>query len=152
METLLRIPVAPSRNIYQTPKQHALPKRIEFRAEERHFTEIVKGQPPIFKADSMNLQGYVSVSSLLLNKIAFHNKELALIRPIAATIIANEQGCTMRNEELDIITSSSTIENCINEFNDEVLFVWEEYGKEDDDKLTDGAKRLKKEILRYIIG
>ena len=33
---------------------------------------------------------------------------------------------------------------------DELVFLWEDYAKEDDDKLTEGAILLKKQVLEFV--
>jgi len=55
-----------------------------------------------------------------------------------------------QNEDLDIVSMSAKLEDCVKNFEDEILFVWNEYGKEDDSKLTNDAKELKRKILQYV--
>jgi len=45
---------------------------------------------------------------------------------------------------------SPTLESCIEEFKEEILFVWNEYGKEEDRRLTADAKALKEKILKHV--
>jgi hypothetical protein len=42
------------------------------------------------------------------------------------------------------------LEDCIKDFKDEVTFVYNEYGKEDDNRLTSDAKELKRRILSHV--
>lgn len=55
-----------------------------------------------------------------------------------------------QNKELDILAVSPDLEKCVKDFEDELVFLWDEYGKEDDAKLTSDAKELKIKIHRYM--
>ncbi len=77
-------------------------------------------------------------------------KTLHFTEPIAANVTYQDKAYFCRNEDLDIATVSTKLEDCIKDFNEEILFVWKEYGKEDDDKLTDDAKILKRKILQHV--
>ena len=77
-------------------------------------------------------------------------KGLSLIEPIEFTSDFRDGIWTIENEDFDIISMSPDYEECFRDFNEEVLFLYEEYGQEDDDKLTDGAKELKRKILRHV--
>jgi len=70
--------------------------------------------------------------------------------PIIATVSFNDNVYSCQNVELGLLTMSFKLEECIRDFGQEVLFLWNEYGKEDDAKLTSDAKELKAKVLRHI--
>ena len=84
------------------------------------------------------------------DRIISGNRELQLAEPITATIVSRGDICVMENKELGIISMSTDSDKCLEDFKDEVFFIWSEYGKAEDDKLTDGAKELKRRFLRYV--
>ena len=43
---------------------------------------------------------------------------------------------------------SPQLEECVNDFEEEIILIWNEYGKEDSSKLTSDAKDLKAKILQ----
>ena len=45
--------------------------------------------------------------------------------------------------------AKTTIE-CLKEFQDEFFFIWQEYGKESDSQLTQGARELKQLLLSLV--
>jgi hypothetical protein len=55
-----------------------------------------------------------------------------------------------KNEELGIVSISPNLEECIQDFEDEILFFWKEYGQENNSKLTNDAIELKEKFLRYV--
>jgi hypothetical protein len=89
-------------------------------------------------------------SYIILDHIDVEGRILPFAKPISARIIHRDDVLFCQNEELGIVTMSSNLEDCIKEFQDEILFVWNEYGKESDDKLTEGAKELKRRIRQYV--
>jgi len=94
-----------------------------------------------------------TLSELLIasvNHININGKTLRLAKPITANITYRDNVFFCQNEELGIVTMSAKLDDCIKEFQDEILFVWNEYGKEDDNRLTNGAKKLKEKISQYI--
>lgn len=91
-----------------------------------------------------------SDKKFVLDHIDANHQILAFVKPIIANISFNNDVFTCKSEELQIISASPTLDECTNDFKDEVLFIYNEYGKEEDSKLTEGAKRLKRKILEYV--
>ena len=87
---------------------------------------------------------------IIVKHLVVNGETTRFAKPIAAevTFKAGEYFC--QNENLGITTTSSTLEQCIEEFKEEILFVWNEYGKEDDSLLTADAKVLKEKILKHV--
>ena len=91
-----------------------------------------------------------TVYYIVLDRLDTIVETLLLAEPIAANVTYQDSAYFCQNEDLGIFSVSAKLEDCIKDFQEEVLFVWNEYGKEDDDKLTKDAKELKRRILRYI--
>jgi len=85
-----------------------------------------------------------------LEHIEINGKMLQLLKPITINATYQDKMYSCQNEELGIVSVSAKLKDCIKDFEDEVLFVWTAYGKEDDTRLTNDAKELKKRILSYI--
>lgn len=75
---------------------------------------------------------------------------LSFAEPIIANVSFSDNVYSCKNEELGIVAISPKLEECVQDFEDEILFIWKEYGKEDNAKLTSDAKELKERILRRI--
>ena len=101
-------------------------------------------------ASFVPIQKIPSVYFIALDHIDVGGKILSFNQSIFARVSNNENGFVCQNEELGIITMAVDLENCIKDFKDEILFVLNEYGKEDDSKLTSDAKELKRKILAYV--
>ncbi|MGD0202657.1 MAG: hypothetical protein ABSC20_01970 [Candidatus Bathyarchaeia archaeon] len=91
-----------------------------------------------------------SVDFITLDHIDINGKKLSFAEPFVASISFSDNCYSCRNEELDVVTMSPKLEDCIKDFEEEILFIWNEYGKEADSKLTKDAKELKKRILSHI--
>ena len=85
-----------------------------------------------------------------LDHVTNGDKILSFAEPIIANVFFRDNVYSCQNEELSIVAISPKLEECIKDFEDEILFVWNEYGKDEDAKLTSDAKELKGRILRYI--
>src|SRR5208283_2889468 len=90
------------------------------------------------------IQKIPSVYFIVLDHIDVGNKILSFNQSIFARVSNNANGFVCKNDELGIITMAVDLENCIKDFKDEILFVLNEYGKEEDSKLTSDAKELKR--------
>jgi AbrB family looped-hinge helix DNA binding protein len=87
---------------------------------------------------------------IALDHVAIGAEMLSLAEPIIATVSLRDGVYFCRNEELGIVAVSPKLEGCVKDFEDEIIFIWNEYGKENDAKLTSDAKELKRRILRYV--
>lgn len=87
---------------------------------------------------------------IALDHVTSGDKIISFAEPIIANVSFRDNVYSCQNEGLGIVAISPKLEECIKDFEDETLFVWNEYGKEEDAKLTSDAKELKGQILRYI--
>jgi hypothetical protein len=85
-----------------------------------------------------------------VDHLDYDNQTLAFVKPIVANISFDNDIFTCQNEELGIISASPNLDDCTKDFKNELLFIYKEYGKEEDGKLTEGAKKLKRKILAYV--
>lgn len=87
---------------------------------------------------------------IALDHVTTGDKILSFAEPIIANVSFIDNVYSCQNEGLGIDAISPKLEECIKDFEDEILFIWNEYGKEDNAKLTSDAKELKGKILRHI--
>ena len=87
---------------------------------------------------------------IALDHVTTGDKILSFAEPIIANVSFRDNVYSCQNEGLGIVAISPKLEECIKDFEDEILFIWNEYGKEDNAKLTSDAKELKGRILRHI--
>jgi len=87
---------------------------------------------------------------LIVDHLDYDNRTIAFVKPVTANILFDNNIYTCQNEELGIISVSPNLDDCTEDFKDELLFVYNEYGKEEDSKLTEGAKELKRKVLAHI--
>jgi hypothetical protein len=80
---------------------------------------------------------------IALDHVSIGDKTILFAEPIIANVSFSDNVYSCKNEELGIVAISPKLEECIQDFEDEILFIWKEYGKEDNAKLTNGAKELK---------
>jgi len=91
-----------------------------------------------------------AVYLLVLDRIITGSEKLSLVEPIAASVTYQDNAYFCQNEDLRIFSTSAKLEDCMRDFEEEVVFLFNEYGKEDDDRLTKDARELKRRILQYI--
>jgi AbrB family looped-hinge helix DNA binding protein len=87
---------------------------------------------------------------IALDHVLAEDSTLSFIQPIIANVSLTNNIYSCQNSELGIVAMSPKLEECVKDFEKEILFIWNEYGKEDSSKLTNDAKELKAKILRYI--
>jgi AbrB family looped-hinge helix DNA binding protein len=87
---------------------------------------------------------------IALDHVNINHKTVPFAEPIIANVSLSNKIYSCQNEELDIIAVSANLEECIKDFKDEIILIWNEYGKEEETKLTNDAKELKRKILRHI--
>jgi AbrB family looped-hinge helix DNA binding protein len=68
---------------------------------------------------------------IALDHVATDDKMLSFAEPIIANVSFSDNVYSCKNEELGIIAVSPKLEECVKDFEDEILFIWNEYGKED---------------------
>ena len=91
-----------------------------------------------------------AVYFIALDHVCAGAKMLSFTEPIIANVSFSDNVYSCKNDELGIVSISPKLEECIQDFEDEILFIWKEYGKEDNSKLTNDAIELKERILRHI--
>jgi AbrB family looped-hinge helix DNA binding protein len=87
---------------------------------------------------------------IALDHISIDDSTLSFSQPIIANVSLTDNIYSCQNNDLGILAMSPKLEECVQDFEEEILFIWNEYGKEDNTKLTNDAKELKAKILRYI--
>jgi hypothetical protein len=85
-----------------------------------------------------------------LGHIKMGRQALRLAKPITVNATLQDNMYSCRNEDLGIVSVSAKLKDCVKDFEEEIVFLWNEYGKENDARLTNDAKELKRKILNYI--
>jgi hypothetical protein len=110
-----------------------------------------------FRDNQLELQGYLDNNSTLksvsldyLSAISLDGCEIEFLKPMQLLTNVEENEWIMRNEDLKIISAESDYHECLKSFQEQVIFIHEEYGCADDSELTKDAIKLKKKINMYI--
>jgi hypothetical protein len=85
------------------------------------------------------------------NKIYYEDKEIKLRTPIEIKPKLSNQRYTFHYELLDIIVSAPTLEECKEDFQEELDVLYEVIAREDDEKLTKSAQIIKRKLLNLIV-
>ena len=84
------------------------------------------------------------------NKI-YYDKEIKLRTPIEIKPKLSNQRYTFHYESLDIIVSAPTLEECKEDFQEELDVLYEIIAREDDEKLIKSAQIIKRKLLTLIV-
>ena len=85
------------------------------------------------------------------NKIYYEDKEIKLRTPIEIKPKLSNQRYIFHYELLDIIVSAPTLEECKEDFQEELDVLYEIIGREDDEKLIKSAQIIKRKLLTLIV-
>ena len=85
-----------------------------------------------------------AVYFIALDQICIGYKVLSFTEPIIANVSFSDNVYSCKNDELGIVSTSPKLEDCIHDFEEEILFIWNEYGKEENSKLTNDAIEIKR--------
>jgi hypothetical protein len=135
--------------------------KCHFRKEQEEAAKRLIGKPVIVYGEATfdaegNVREMVNVGQLKqfayieLQRIFSEKEELQLQEPIIVSVDYRDDRWVMENEELGITATALDYDKSIRNFNDEFLFLWKEYGKEQDINLSIDARRLKDKIQQYI--
>jgi len=86
------------------------------------------------------------------SEISYGNRKLLLSYEIACPVIKEEGYYIVQYEPLGIQAYAKSREEAINEFKEEFMMIWDIYGNESDDNLTQDAIQLKKRIKGLVKG
>jgi len=79
--------------------------------------------------------------------ICCETETLKLKSPIQVEGKLSSEGWIFYYKPLNILVNASTLDECVEDFQEEFFVLYEAYAKEADEKLTEGAKRLKRILL-----
>lgn len=85
-----------------------------------------------------------------IKRILSQKGELQLVNPMVIDIDYRNKNWVMKNDEFRIMISDAEYANCLKQFNDEIFFIWSEYGPIDNSHLSPSALRLKNSILSIV--
>jgi hypothetical protein len=85
------------------------------------------------------------------NEIRYGEQIIKLKSPINVEWMLSEEGYSFYYEPLDISVSAPTLDECEEDFQEEFYVLYKVYAKEVDEKLTEGARELKRRILNLVL-
>jgi len=80
-------------------------------------------------------------------EITYRDQILKLKSPINVEGVLSDDGCSLYYEPLDIFISAFTLDECEEDFQEVLDFLFEQYAMEADENLTEGAQELKRKLL-----
>jgi len=94
----------------------------------------------------------VDLSSIVINDINFGKKKLHFKNGLILTpaLDATEQLYTISYPELGLELFAYTRQEITSDVKSDIVYLWEEYAKAEDDTLTEDAKMLKQNLLSFI--
>ncbi|WP_018086945.1 hypothetical protein [Desulfurispora thermophila] len=92
----------------------------------------------------------VDLSPISFSRIASDGIELVLKKPIEVIPELNEQEVIIEFQELNIISSGETVDEAVMELQSDIVWLWKEYAKEEDDALSVDAIKLKYLLLDMV--
>lgn len=127
-----------------SPNPSAIQTKETFLATNAAIGILISGLADTFAATTKR------DSKFTLDHIDIGSRILLFAKPIIADVSFDDNMYSCKSEDLGIISMSAKWEDCVKDFKDEVLFIWNEYGKENDTRLTNDAKELKRRILSHL--
>jgi hypothetical protein len=70
--------------------------------------------------------------------------------PIQVEGELSSEGWIFYYKPLDILVNAPTLDECIDDFQEEFFVLYEAYAEERDENLTEGARQLKRKLLEMI--
>jgi hypothetical protein len=83
-------------------------------------------------------------------EIYYGEQIIKLKSPIKVEGVLSGEGWSLYYEPLDIIVSAPTLAECKEDFQEELYVLYEEYVEEEDEKLTESARELKRKLLNMV--
>lgn len=87
-----------------------------------------------------------------IKRIVAQKGELQLTKPVVIDVDYRNKNWVMKNDDFRIMVHDKEYSDCMKQFNDELFFIWSEYGAVDDLRLSSDAKKLKEYILSIAKG
>lgn len=89
---------------------------------------------------------------LTLQRLFKEDTELVLREPVTLSIDYRDDLWVAENDDLGIVSTGEDYDACVQNFQDEFFFAWEEYGRVEDSQLTVGASNLKRLLVGLVQG
>jgi len=87
---------------------------------------------------------------ITFGEIFYDKQRIKLKSPITVRGVVADKVCSIYFEPLDIFVSSPTLDDCVEDFQEALYVLYEEYAREVDEKLTNGARELKRKLLELV--
>jgi len=116
-----------------------------------NFSQFIMLRPINYRSNYTLSMISQSEKVMNFNKIYYEDKEIKLRTPIEIKSKLSNQRYTSHYEPLDIIVSAPTIEECKEDFQEELDVLYEVIAREDDEKLIKSAQIIKRKLLNLIV-
>lgn len=89
--------------------------------------------------------------SVQLSYVMTERPGLKLVKPLKIEVSKKRGLFVMTNKELHLIATGKTYDECLAEIEGEFIFVYHEYGLENDSRLSKDGQELKRKVLAYVV-
>jgi hypothetical protein len=89
---------------------------------------------------------------LTLQRLFRGDTELVLRQPVTVSIDYRDSLWVAENDDLGIVSANGDYDTCLQNFQEDFLFAWQEYANADDSQLTVGGRNLKRSLLSLVHG
>ena len=87
---------------------------------------------------------------IMFKEICYGEQIIKLKSPIKIEAVSSDEEFSLHYEPLDILVSAPTLDECEEDFQEELNVLYEEYAEEADEKLTESARELKSKLLNLV--
>lgn len=126
-------------------------KNKSYVEEIGNFSQFIMLRPINYRSNYTLSMVSQSEEIMNFNKIYYEDKEIKLRTPIEIKPKLSNQRYTFHYELLDIIVSAPTLEECKEDFQEELDVLYEVIAREDDEKLIKSAQIIKRKLLTLIV-
>lgn len=116
--------------------------RINFNSND--YTSSVK-----YRNNTLERSGCIN-NKIILKYITGQDLTLCFIKPYLVYERYENNEIIFDDNELDIHIVAKDKKDLLNQLNEEFVFLWKEFAKEDENKLHKSAKELKRKILNLL--
>lgn len=112
---------------------------------------ILKGEYNSSRHKKVSLLGvWSSLNSIKINNIRYGDLSLRFYEPFVLNYVKEDDGYIYDNSELEMYLYGKSIEDLKEAFYEDLVVSWKLYVQCDEEELTEGAKELRKTLLKLL--